>query len=104
MIDVGQSESAGELTMIDWEWTGVYANPMFDITMFLLESVPKEFSAKYEKYLITRYWLVLVAEGGIDKETYTLEQIWDDYRYKGGAYFAGALMSFFSLREMRPSD
>ena len=65
-------ESHG-LTLIDFEFSGVLANPMVDITMFIVKYSPPEFSAAYERYLITRYWLGLIATGNVDPEVFTLE-------------------------------
>ena len=54
------------LTVIDFEYSSVLENPMVDITPLIVQYSPIAFCAEYERYLITRYWLGLVAQGNVD--------------------------------------
>jgi hypothetical protein len=82
------------LSMIDLEFVGIFGNPMIDLTWMVVMYMPPEFRRRHERSLISRYWLNLASSGNVDKEKYTLEQCWNDYKYIGAAQLA--ILSVFS--------
>ena len=85
-----------QIMLMDMEICGIGSGPI-DLCTFLLWRSPVEWRRKFEKQLVELYYETLIdygqKKGTLTRESYTLEQCWNQYKFDGAAHLICYLTS-----------